>query len=125
MHPILPGGPIIIGRDGRSSGRMLAQAIVASLNACGRDCIDAGVAATPTVGVLVRQRSAAGAVQISASHNPPPYNGIKLFGGTGRVLDAKTGTAIRDAYLAGQAAWVSYEKIGGVASGRRSASTTS
>ena len=111
---ILPGGPIIIGRDGRSSGRMLAQTIVASLNACGRDCIDAGVAATPTVGVLVRQRSAAGAVQISASHNPPPYNGIKLFGGTGRVLDAKTGTAIRDAYLAGQAAWVSYEKIGGV-----------
>jgi phosphomannomutase len=108
----LPAGPIIVGRDGRCSGRMLSQAIIASLTACGRDCIDADVAATPTIGVLVGQRGAAGAVQISASHNPSPYNGIKLFGSTGRVLDATTGAAIRDAYLAGEAAWVSFDKIG-------------
>ncbi|WP_442505199.1 phosphoglucosamine mutase [Novipirellula sp. SH528] len=108
----LPDGPIVVGRDGRSSGIMLKQAIIAALNACGRDCIDADVAATPTVGVLVRTRKAAGAVQISASHNPPPYNGIKLFGPEGRVLDAVTGAAIRDAYLAGEASWCSFDKIG-------------
>ncbi len=108
----IPAGPIVIGRDGRSSGRMLKAAIVASLTACGRDCIDADVAATPTVGVLVKQHKAAGGVQISASHNPPPYNGIKLFGGDGRVLDALTGASIRDAYLAGEAAWCSFDKIG-------------
>tara|TARA_R110002073_G_scaffold1987_4_gene13953 strand:+ start:2041 stop:3393 length:1353 start_codon:yes stop_codon:yes gene_type:complete len=108
----LPAGPIVVGRDGRSSGIMLKQAIIAALTACGRDCIDADVAATPTVGVLVRQRNAAGAVQISASHNPPPYNGIKLFGPDGRVLDAVTGGSIRDAYLAGEAAWCSFDKIG-------------
>ncbi len=112
----LPNGPIIVGRDGRSSGQMLAQAIIAALTACGRDCIDADVAATPTIGVLVLERSAAGAVQISASHNPPQYNGIKLFGSSGRVLDATTGAAIRDAYLAGEAAWVSYDKIGSATS---------
>ena len=112
----LPDGPIIVGRDGRSSGQMLAQAIIAALTACGRDCIDADVAATPTIGVLVLERSAAGAVQISASHNPPQYNGIKLFGSSGRVLDATTGAAIRDAYLAGEAAWVSYDKIGSATS---------
>ncbi len=105
-------GPIIIGRDGRGSGPMLAQAILSALTACGRDCVDADIAATPTIGVLVRQRSAAGAVQISASHNPAQYNGIKLFGSSGRVLDAATGVRIRDAYLADRAVWVSYDKIG-------------
>lgn len=110
----VPAGPILIGRDGRSSGPMLSRAIVAALTACGRDCIDMDVAATPTVGVLVRERQAAGAVQISASHNPPPYNGIKLFGASGRVLDAVTGAAIRDAYLADEASWVSFDSIGDV-----------
>lgn len=70
----LPDGPIIIGRDGRSSGPMLRDAISASLRACGRQVIDVDVAATPTIGVLVKEKAAAGAVQISASHNPPPYN---------------------------------------------------
>ena len=108
----IPPGPIIVGRDGRSSGPMLRSAIISALTACGRDCIDVDVAATPTIGVLVKTRGAAGAVQISASHNPPPYNGIKLFGASGRVLDATTGAAIRDDYLNGKAAWCSFEKIG-------------
>ncbi|MCP4841034.1 MAG: phosphoglucosamine mutase, partial [Halieaceae bacterium] len=102
----------IIGRDGRSSGPMLSRAITAALTASGRDCIDADVAATPTIGVLVRELNAAGAVQISASHNPPPYNGIKLFGPAGRVLDAKTGSAIRDAYFAQEAAWAPFDQLG-------------
>ena len=110
----LPAGPIVIGRDGRSSGPMLRQAIVAGIIASGRNAIDADVAATPTVGVLVKHANAAGAVQISASHNPPPYNGIKLFGSDGRVLDATTGAAIREAYLAGEADWCSFESIGSV-----------
>jgi len=107
-------GPIIVGRDGRSSGPMLRQAIMAAITASGRTCIDADVIATPTIGVLVGDCQAAGAVQISASHNPPPYNGIKLFGRDGRVLDAVTGAAIRDAYLAGQAHWCSFESLGTV-----------
>lgn len=108
----VPAGPIIVGRDGRSSGPMLRQAIIAALAACGRQVIDADVAATPTIGVLVKELSAAGAVQISASHNPPPYNGIKLFGGDARVLDAKTGASIRDSYLQGKAAWCPFDQIG-------------
>ena len=68
----MPTGPIIVGRDGRTSGPMLSRAIIASLEACGRDCVDVDVVATPTLGVLVCERRAAGVVQISASHNPPP-----------------------------------------------------
>ena len=108
----LPEGPILIGRDGRESGPMLAKSISAALTACGRQCLDAGVIATPTLGVLVRQRNAAGAVQISASHNPPPYNGIKLFGASGRVLDAEIGGKVRDAFFAGRSAWVPFDQIG-------------
>lgn len=108
----LPPGTIIVGRDGRSSGPMLRDAIVAALRACGRDVIDVDVAATPTIGVLVKEMAAAGAVQISASHNPPPYNGIKLFGAEGRVLDAVRGAKIRDAFLAGTAAWCPFDQIG-------------
>lgn len=111
----VPEGPIVVGRDGRNSGPMLARAITAALIASGRDCIDADVAATPTIGVLVRELKAAGAVQISASHNPPPYNGIKLFGPSGRVLDAKTGSAIRDAYFAQEANWASFDQLGKIA----------
>jgi len=107
-------GPIVIGRDGRTSGPMLKAAIASAINACGRDVIDADVASTPTIGVLVRERSAAGGVQISASHNPPPYNGIKLFGDDGRVLDAQRGAKIRDGYFAGVSAWCPFDAIGSV-----------
>ena len=110
----LPAGPIIVGRDGRESGPMLSRVMIASLMACGRQCIDAGVISTPTLGVLVRERSAAGAVQISASHNPPPYNGIKLLGKSGRVLDAVTGGKVREAFDSGENAWVPYDEIGTV-----------
>ncbi|TWT56344.1 phosphoglucosamine mutase [Allorhodopirellula solitaria] len=108
----IPPGPVVVGRDGRTTGPMLKAAIIAALNACGRDVIDADVAATPTIGVLVRETSAAGGVQISASHNPPPYNGIKLFGSDGRVLDAESGGRIRDGFLQGTAAWCRYDAIG-------------
>ncbi len=108
----LPPGPVIVGRDGRGSGPMLRRAIVAAVTACGRDCVDADVVATPTIGVLVRQRAAAGAIQITASHNPPPYNGIKLFNGEGRVIDAAQGQKVRASFLAGEAPWVSHDALG-------------
>ena len=108
----LPAGPIIVGRDGRNSGPMLRRAIIAAVTACGRDCVDADVVATPTIGVLVRERAAAGAIQITASHNPPPYNGIKLFGSDGRVIDAVRGEQVRDSFLQGKAPWAAFDSLG-------------
>ena len=98
-------GPIVVSRDGRASGPMLAQIVCGTLAACGRDVLYADVAATPTLGVLVRQHQAAGGVQISASHNPPPYNGLKLFGADGRVLPAAAGQPVLEAYRASRCAW--------------------
>jgi phosphomannomutase len=90
----LPPGPIVIGRDGRTSGPLLAAALTEHLTRSGRDVIDCGIAATPTVGIVVRQERAAGGVQISASHNPAPYNGLKLFSAEGRVLPATAGAEV-------------------------------
>ena len=107
-------GPVILARDGRTSGSMLRDVVAGTLAACGRDVWDAGVAATPTVGVLVQAHSAAGAVQISASHNPPQYNGIKLFSPSGRVLDGKTGAAVREQYQLGAGKWQPTDQLGTV-----------
>jgi phosphomannomutase len=96
----LPPGPVVIGRDGRQSGPMLAAAIADHLAALGRDVIDCGAAATPTIGIVVRDRSAVGGVQISASHNPARYNGLKLFSAAGRVLTADAGREVLRGYEA-------------------------
>jgi phosphomannomutase len=94
----LPPGPVVIGRDGRTSGPLLAAAITEHLTRAGRDVIDCGIAATPTVGIVVRQERAAGGIQISASHNPAPYNGLKLFSAAGRVLPAAAGAVVLEGF---------------------------
>lgn len=105
-------GPIVLARDGRATGPMLADAIRATLLAVGRCVLDAEVAATPTVGVLVRQHAAAGGIQVSASHNPPQYNGIKLFTHDGQVLSAQEGEQVVERFHQGHSDWVTYQRIG-------------
>lgn len=108
-----PGG-IVITRDGRATGRMLADAIRAGLQAVGRDVVDADVAATPTTGILIRQLGCAGGIQISASHNPSEYNGIKLFGSDGRVVPAEVGERVLTNYTTSQIGWARHDAIGRV-----------
>ena len=91
-------GDIVVTRDGRASGPMMAEAICDELRQRGRNVYDAGVAATPTTGVLIKSRGFAGGVQISASHNPAEYNGIKLFGPDGRVLPQQLGERVLAVY---------------------------
>ncbi|MEN0109570.1 MAG: phosphoglucosamine mutase, partial [Planctomycetota bacterium] len=67
----LPEGRVLVTRDGRATGPMLADAVRSAIAAAGRTPLDGGVAATPTAGVLVQQHGCVGGVQISASHNPP------------------------------------------------------
>jgi phosphomannomutase len=98
----LDAGPIIVSRDGRENGPPIKAAIIAALVASGREVFDADVAATPTLGVLVPHHHAAGGIQISASHNPPEYNGIKLFGPEGRVIPSELGQKVLATYLHGQ-----------------------
>jgi phosphomannomutase len=95
---VLPPGRVVVGRDGRLSGLALSQHVRARLATRGHEPIDAGIVATPTVGVLVRKLGAVGGVQISASHNPAPYNGVKLFNRDGRVIPAAEGRLVLEAF---------------------------
>lgn len=109
----LGAGPLVVTRDGRTTGRMLADCVCSTLCALGRDVIDADLAATPTTGVLVRSLRAAGGIQISASHNPPEYNGIKLFGSEGRVISESAGQPVLHRYRThGALPWVDYSRVG-------------
>lgn len=111
---VLPPGSIVITRDGRASGPLLAAALVDGLTSASRDVINAEVAATPTTGVLVRQLHAAGGIQISASHNPPQYNGLKLFSAEGRVIPEVAGAQVIARYKGDQPPHVGRNKPGTV-----------
>lgn len=76
----------VVGRDPRASGEMLSAAVVAGLASAGADVLDAGVLPTPAVAYLVGALGADLGVMLSASHNPMPDNGIKLFAGGGHKL---------------------------------------
>jgi len=113
----LPPGPVLVSRDGRTSGPMLCDAIASAILASGRQCQYLDVVATPTLGVAVSALQAAGAIQVSASHNPPAYNGMKLFGPDGRVVPAEFGNRVLSAYRHYQqstqrAPWVEFDSIG-------------
>jgi phosphomannomutase len=110
----LPEGPVVVARDGRASGKYLSDAVKATLVASGRLVLDCDVTATPTVGVAIRHWKAVGGIQISASHNPSEYNGIKLFNAEGRVIPASEGAAVKEAYQRRETSWVPYDRLGRV-----------
>jgi phosphoglucosamine mutase len=93
--------PIILGRDSRNSGPMLATALAAGLTAAGIDVWDLGMCPTPVVATVTQLVGAIGGVMISASHNPPEDNGIKFFGADGSKLAADLQQQI-EAALRGQ-----------------------
>ncbi|WP_219418446.1 phosphoglucosamine mutase [Pseudonocardia nigra] len=76
----------VVGRDPRASGEMLESAVVAGLASAGADAVRVGVLPTPAVAFLVGELDADFGVMISASHNPMPDNGIKLFAAGGHKL---------------------------------------
>ena len=95
---ILPSdGPVLIGMDSRTSGSMLVSALAAGLTAAGREVWTLGLCPTPAVPGLIRRFGAAGGLMVSASHNPPEDNGIKVFGSDG----SKLGSALQARIEAG------------------------
>ena len=99
------GGPgrrvAVIGRDPRASGEMLEAAVIAGLTSEGVDALRVGVLPTPAVAYLTGAYDADFGVMISASHNPMPDNGIKIFGPGGHKLDDDTEDQIEELVAAG------------------------
>lgn len=106
-------GPIIVSHDGRVSAAVFVLAVEAAVRATGHDAWHVGATATPTVGFLVTERQAAGAIQVSASHNPPQYNGLKFFQRTGMVLDQMQGLELLGRLERRDFGWKAWDELGG------------
>jgi phosphoglucosamine mutase len=91
----------VVGRDPRASSEMLEAAVIAGLTSEGVDALRVGVLPTPAVAYLTGAYDADFGVMISASHNPMPDNGIKIFGPGGHKLDDDTEDQIEDLVAAG------------------------
>jgi phosphoglucosamine mutase len=78
--------PILIGRDTRVSGDILLLGITKGINASGKKFINLGICPTPAVPYLIKKEKLSSGIMISASHNPPEYNGIKIFDHNGQKI---------------------------------------
>ena len=92
------GGTVIVGRDSRSSGIMVEQAVLSGLRAVGCQVLLAGIIPTPTAQILVNEYNANGAIVISASHNPAEWNALKFIGANGLFLNKYQAAELLDIY---------------------------
>jgi phosphomannomutase len=91
-------GPVVIGRDTRSSGEMIEHAVTCGLLAAGCEVVKVGIAPTPTIQVHVSEIRARGGIAVTASHNPPEYNALKLFNREGLFFNHYERTELLDLY---------------------------
>jgi len=115
----LTPGPVVVGRDTRPSGPMIQRAVEAALISTGHDVVDIGVASTPTTEMAVQESNAVGGVIITASHNPQPWNALKLLDGDGLFLTAADNAAVQK-HLKAEDGHVAWDRLGRV-SGREGA----
>ncbi len=91
-------GRIAVGRDTRQSGDMLKNAVIAGLLSTGCAVVDLGIAPTPCVQYYVKRHADAGII-ITASHNPPEYNGIKGIAGDGTEMSRQDEAVVEKIYF--------------------------
>ena len=92
-------GPILVGYDGRDSSPIIAKTICSALNYCGLDSNIAGLVPTPCLEYAVKKLGYNGGIMITASHNPPQYNGIKPAAKDGVEISREDELIIEDIYL--------------------------
>ncbi len=105
-------GKLVVGYDARTSSPMLAKAVIAGLNATGCSVLHAGMAPTPALQYAVRIHQADGAVIITASHNPPEYNGIKVVWNDGIELSREQEIEIENMFFEEKTLHAEWDKLG-------------
>jgi phosphomannomutase / phosphoglucomutase len=100
--------PVVVGRDCRKSSEALSSALIEGLSAWGIEILDIGLSPTPLLYFSLHRMAVAGGIMITASHNPPEYNGFKICIGTDTIF----GESIQQLYrIAKNAPAVSPGKI--------------
>ena len=106
------GGRLVVGHDARTSGPMFSAAIIAGLTAAGCDVFFAGLAPTPSLQYAIKNHKMSGGVIITASHNPPEYNGIKVIWKDGIEISHNQEKEIEDIYFSKNQILVKWNKLG-------------
>ncbi|MEK6851151.1 MAG: phosphoglucosamine mutase, partial [Candidatus Thermoplasmatota archaeon] len=106
---------VAVARDTRSSGPMVREAVVSGLLASGARVLDLGVLPSPALQYYVKERRLAGGVIVTASHNPPEWNGIKVVDALGMEIARETEERIEETVAAGTFASPGWRDIGDVA----------
>nr|WP_294806432.1 phosphoglucosamine mutase [uncultured Nitrososphaera sp.] len=91
-------GPIVVGYDGRRSSPVVSRLVRATLNSAGLDVADAGLVPTPCLQYAAKRLGYRGGIMITASHNPPEYNGIKPAASDGVEISREDELAVEDVY---------------------------
>jgi phosphomannomutase len=107
-----PGACVVVGRDGRPSGRMVLDLVKGVLSAAGLDTVDLGVCTTPGTAMAVAARNAVGGIVITASHNPAPWNALKFLDAEGNFLAPELGEEVLAIEAAGEFHWEGHEELG-------------
>ena len=105
-------GKILIGYDGRISNVMLANAVTSGLVSTGCDVYDAGMAPTPCIQYAVKNHKMDGGIMITASHNPPEYNGIKVMAKDGVEISRQQEIKIENMFFENKVKRVNWQRIG-------------
>ncbi len=105
-------GKILLGYDSRISNIMLANAVTSGLISTGCDVYDAGMAPTPCIQYAVKSHHMDGGIMITASHNPPEYNGIKVMAKDGVEISRQQEMKIEDMFFENKVNHVSWHKVG-------------
>ena len=102
-------GNVVVGTDTRTSRDTMKHAVVSGLLASGARCSDAGITPTPTLALATRDFRAG--VMVTASHNPPEYNGVKLLNPDGSSFDLLQQASVEEAMLAESYEVAAWEEI--------------
>jgi phosphomannomutase/phosphoglucomutase len=105
-------GRLIVGHDARISSPMLTRAVISGLNAAGCEVLFAGMAPTPALQYAVKNHGVDGAVIITASHNPPEYNGVKVVWNDGVEISREQEIEIESIFFSNKTQYAQWDKIG-------------
>ncbi|MGB9894227.1 MAG: phosphoglucosamine mutase, partial [Candidatus Saccharicenans sp.] len=104
-------GQVLVGQDSRPSGNILKRSVLSGLLATGCQPVEVGILPIPTILFLTKERQAAGAVVVTASHNPPEWNGLKFIGPDGLYLRSSQVEEFLNIFHQGEFTYVPAERI--------------
>ncbi len=112
LGTFLGGGKVVVGMDTRTSGEMLKSALISGLLSTGIDVIDIGLSPTPLTGFAIKLYGADAGVTITASHNPPQYNGIKVWQPDGMAYTSEMENSLERIFEEGRFKRASWNELG-------------